>query len=135
MPNDLLLASGQPFTLFEYLYRDAGNFKSRGAVLLSGTLSQAERDLIASKMEGGEFFIAEQIDVKTLYAALHEYSGGMTVDDHVWHCFEGFHDVRDGDKIDGMECWGTTSQFKEIFEKVDSWNLSLSAHALLARSS
>lgn len=79
MRNEMGLASSQPWTLFKYLYRDASNFKSRGSVVLSGLLSVAERGFIASKMEGGEFFIAEQIGVKPLYEALYELSDGVTI--------------------------------------------------------
>jgi hypothetical protein len=131
MPNEMPLARDQPHTLFEYLYRDAGNFKSRGSILLSGRLSPPERSLIESKMEGGEFFIAEQIGIKPLYEALYEFSGGMTQDDHVWHCFEAFHDVGDCDQIDDMECWGTTAEFVKKFARVQNWNLRFSLHAVL----
>lgn len=131
MPDDRQSASGQASTLFNYVYRDAGNFKSRGSVLLSGRLSPSERELIQGKMESGEFFIAEQIGVIPLYAALYQYSGGMTDEDHVWHCFEEFQDVCEGDQVAGMGCWGTTEEFAQKFEQVCSWNLTLSPHARL----
>lgn len=118
-------------TIFEYLYRDAGNFKSHGSVLLSGQISQSERDLIEGKLESGEFFIAEQIGVEPLYEELYKFSGGMIQQDHVWHSFGGFRDVSDDDQIDDTECWGTTSEFTKKFASVDGWNLRLSRHAAL----
>ena len=121
-------------TIFEYLYRDAANFKSYGSILLSGQITQSERDLIEGKLESGEFFIAEQIGVKPLYEALYEFSGGMVEQDHVWHSFGGFREVTDADRPDEMKCWGTTSEFTRRFARVDSWNLQLSRHAVLAPS-
>jgi hypothetical protein len=127
----MLNKTPQKHTLFEYFYGDAGNFKSHGSILLSGHISQSERELIESKMESGEFFIAEQIGVKPLYNALYEFSGGMTQADHVWHCFERFRIIDDHDQIDEMELWGTTSEFRKKFESNEGWNLSLSPHAAL----
>jgi hypothetical protein len=123
--------SSQTYTLFEYLYRDAGNFKAHGMILLSGQISQAERGLIESKLESGEFFIAEQIGIRPLYDALYQYSGGMTDQDHVWHSSEGFRAPTGEDLIDSMDCWGTVHQFVEMFARVERWSLRLSAHAML----
>ena len=33
-------------TAFDYMYRDAGNFKAFGAVLIEGSLNEAERNSI-----------------------------------------------------------------------------------------
>lgn len=131
MPHDTHSVSRQAFTLFNYVYRDAGNFKSRGSVLLSGSFSRSEREKIEGRMESGEFFIAEQIGVTPLYSTLYQYSGGMTDEDHVWHCFEEFQDVCEGDLIDEMSCWGTCERFAQSFEQVGNWNLTLSPHARL----
>jgi hypothetical protein len=55
---------------FEYLYRCAGNYKEWGEVLLSNPehrpLDELEAE-IRSNLIDGEFFIAEQIGIPTLY--------------------------------------------------------------------
>ncbi len=129
MQDERQSGGGKTCTLFKYSYRDAGNFKSCGSVLLSGRLSQSERQLIEGKMESSEFFIAEEIGITPLYASLYAYSGGMTDEDHVWHFFEEFEDVCDSDNIADMSCWGTCEEFAQRFELVSSWNLTLSPHA------
>lgn len=117
------------FTIFEYLYRDAANFKSYGSILLSGRITQPERELIEGKLESGEFFIAEQIGIQPLYEALYELSGGATEQDHAWHSFGGFRDVTDADALDDMECWGSTEEFTKRFARIKSWNVQHSPHA------
>jgi hypothetical protein len=119
------------FTIFEYLYRDAGNFKSYGSILLLGQISRTEHGVIERKMESGEFFIAEQIGVKALYKELYKFSGGMTQQDHVWHSFVEFRGVNDDDHIDDMEVWGTVVDFIKKFASIGEWNLRLSRHAML----
>jgi hypothetical protein len=72
---------------FEYLYRDASNYKSWGTLLLKGMVSASDEEQIKSHFESGEFFIAEQLEIPPLYADLWEFSSGPTGEDHVWHTF------------------------------------------------
>ena len=125
------LGSYPAYTIFEYLYCDAGNFKARGSVLLAGSMSTVERDAIVSKMESREFFIAEQIGIATLCHVLYETSGGPTSDDHVWHTFEGFREVADLSSYLDETCWGTVREFIQRFDEVVDWNLLLSPHSNL----
>jgi hypothetical protein len=48
-------------TRFNYLYRDAGNFKSCGSILLEGKLSAEDQERILARLEDGLFFVAEQL--------------------------------------------------------------------------
>lgn len=123
---------GSCHTIFEYLYCDASNFKARGSLLLSGSLAANERNRIASKMECGEFFIAEQVGADPLYESLYAYSNGPTAEDHVWHTFVGFRDVADDDSVSDMTCWGSSKEFLKRFDEVAEWNLLLSPHSRLA---
>lgn len=75
------------FTVFEYMYRDAGNYKVHGALYLDGRLADFEIDELCSRLEGGEYFIAEQIGVPSLRPQLLFLSDGPTCDDHAWHEF------------------------------------------------
>jgi len=85
-----------PLTGFEYRYRDAGNFKASGRLLLTGSLSESERDEIIARLEDSELFIAEQIGIPTLYGQLYAINGGPNDDDHCWHEFVRFCDIGAG---------------------------------------
>jgi hypothetical protein len=114
------------WTAFDYLYRDGGNFKAFGSVALCGDLSQSDQNSIKSHLESGEFFIAEQVGVPTLYDELHRWSDGPTQSDHCWHEFAGFRelDVPPG----GAQLFIGSSEFLARFEAVECWNQQLSVH-------
>ncbi len=113
---------------FNYLYRDAGNFKVHGSILLSGKLTNEQQAEIVMKLESEEFFIAEQVGLRPLYDALYEFSGGMTREDHVWHSFDGFEQVLNDSQIDDAEFWGTAAELLRRFRNVASWSLRRSRH-------
>lgn len=48
------------YCVFEYLYRDAGNYKVWGELLLQGALSDADVECLRERFVGGKYFIAEQ---------------------------------------------------------------------------
>lgn len=111
---------------FEYLYRDASNYKAFGVLLLEGKASNSHRAKIIEVLDGGEFFIAEQVGVPTLYEELWKFSNGPSDDDHVWHTFVR---LRAATKRDLREAvWGTLDELVEKFSAVKNWNLSLSPH-------
>jgi hypothetical protein len=110
---------------FDYMYRDAGNFKAFGTVILEGSLSAADQVLIRSRLSGGEFFIAEQVGVPTLYQELYRWSGGPTDLDHCWHEFVGFREIAAPEKkCDGSE----VDEFIRRFAAVGDWDQALSPH-------
>ena len=112
--------------VFDYMYRDAANYKAYGALLLKGEATEENQRRLESKLESGEFFIAEQIGIPALYGELWEYSDGPTEEDHVWHTFNLFRPPmeEDGD----LPVWGTVSELVERFEKVTFWREDLSPH-------
>ena len=78
---------------FEYRYRDGGNFKAYGWIVLDRPLNPSEERLVRSCLESGEFFIAEQIGIPPLYEQLYQWSNGPTLSDHCWHELVGFHEL------------------------------------------
>lgn len=78
---------------FEYLYRDAGNFKNWGEIVFSNArnfnvdhvTAMAERVLIEST-----YFVASQADVPDLH--FDEYNEKL---DHGWHEFHAFQGTDD----------------------------------------
>jgi hypothetical protein len=117
------------WTVFEYLYRDAGNFKAFGSVLLKGRVSDDNRDAIRSRLESGEFFIAEQVGVPPLYEQLYQWSAGPTESDHCWHEFVGFREI-DGPES-SVTYVGDAATFVARFAAVTGWEESLSPHSAL----
>ena len=113
-------------SIFEYLYRDASNYKSWGALLLEGTATDAEVTDFLGQFEAGSYFIAEQLGIAPLYSALWAISGGPSDDDHVWHTF---HALRAATAQD-METpvFGTLAELIQKINAVEAWDEALSPH-------
>lgn len=120
------------FTLFDYLYRDAGNFKAYGALLLEGSFGDAELEKMRGRFDSGLYFVAEQIYVPPLYDLLwKECESAPCGDlDHVWHEFEGVHPATESD-IASMKPWGRAQQLLALVADVREWNLKLSPNWFL----
>ncbi|MGB4912009.1 MAG: hypothetical protein WBO95_07730 [Candidatus Dechloromonas phosphoritropha] len=112
------------FSIFDYLYRDASNYKSWGSLLLEGRATEVELEALRTGLNCGEFFIAEQVGIPPLYAELWQLSDGPTEDDHVWHTF---HELRpaNAEEITGAP-WGKVTELIARFITVRSWDEQLS---------
>jgi hypothetical protein len=119
------------WTAFEYMYRDAGNFKAFGTVTLEGAISTRDQRLICCCLADGEFFIAEQVGVPPLYEHLYEWSGGPTQSDHCWHEFVGFRELA---ILEDPTCTTRADEFVSRFVNLQTWDESLSPHFSLADS-
>jgi len=114
------------FSIFEYLYRDAGNYKTWCSVLLVGRATPVDTEIVKAGLDRGEFFIAEQIG---LPAAYRKADGAMhvpTEDDHVWHEFSELRPA-EADDIVGTP-WGTVAELVARFGSVQRWDQRLSPH-------
>lgn len=115
-------------TIFEYCYRDAGNFKAFGTILLDGAVPSHLEAQIRSALKDEEYFIAEQIGVPPLYDQLYLWSNGPIETDHCWHEFVGFKEV-DKTKISTKYAETmTVAEFAERFTSVVQWDGALSPH-------
>lgn len=114
------------FTVFDYVYRDASNYKVWGSLLLDGAAVDTDAAQISAVLNGRDYFIAEQLGIPVLYQKLWAYSGGPNQDDHVWHTFEGFREPRE-DEL-SLPIWGTVREFVDRFAAVDKWDETLSPH-------
>ena len=112
--------------LFDYMYRDASNYKACGALLLTGGVTEEGHKRLVSKLEGGEFFIAEQIGIPALYEELWVFSDRPTEDDHVWHTCNLFRAPIEEEA--NLPVWGSVSELIKRFEKISAWNEELSPH-------
>ena len=69
---------------FNYLYRDGNNYKQFGYIIFcnpSNVDVEVIESIIRSELIDGEFFIAENWDIPTLFFEVHNE------DDHAWHEF------------------------------------------------
>lgn len=114
----------QSIVAFDYLYRDAGNFKSFGTIILRGNLSLENQRRIINAMESEEFFVAEQVSIPSLYNELFKLSGGRIPSDHAWHSFSQFRqlDLEPESEI----VWGSSDDLLSAFEAVSEWDISMS---------
>ena len=113
-------------SIFDYLYRDASNYKSWGSLLFEGHATETEIEQLRAQLNCGEFFIAEQVGIPALDAELWQFSDGPTEDDHVWH---SFHELRaaNTEEITATP-WGTVSELIARFKSVRGWDEQLSPH-------
>ena len=115
-------------TVFEYCYRDAGNFKAFGHLTLNGVLSLGEISTIRERLSGDGLFIAEQINVPPLYEQLYQWSGGPTSSDHCWHEFVDIKVLDKAERPEGSHEGGDSQEFLAHLLAIDSWDEDLSPH-------
>ncbi len=114
------------FSVFDYCYRDASNYKAWGTLLLQGACSTSDIESVRKQLDSGEFFIAEQLGIPPLYGELWELSSGPTIDDHVWHTFFALRTATPEET--------NTSVFSKVenliskIKNVETWNETLSPH-------
>lgn len=118
------------WTLFAYRYRDAGNFKARGAVALEGVADSDDWKRALESLED-DLFIAEQLDIPPLYAKLYQWSGGPSAMDHCWHEFVALTIVDEAALNPDIPRVGTAAAFVKCLAAVKDWNGALSPHFAL----
>ena len=118
------------YHIFEYLYRDASNFKAFGQLLLVGKISEVYIAELWSYLDGEEYFVAEQVNIPTLYSQLWKYSNGPTPADHAFHEFSSLR-AATKEEISAVQLWGEASYMLEAFRMAhqQSWNCCLSVHS------
>lgn len=114
------------FSVFEYFYRDASNYRTCSQLLLKGLFLIAHIKTMQTHFESGEFFIAEQLGVPALYGELWALSSGPTEDDHVWRTF---HNLRPATAADiATDVFDTMDNLISKISTVGTWNQKLSPH-------
>ena len=103
--------------VFEYLYRDASNYKVGGEIFLSGVPTQNDMAALRACLDSGEYFVAEQVGIPALYKELWDLSGGPNSDDHALHEFVALR-VASEDERKSPRLFGDLSNFIKTFEAV-----------------
>jgi hypothetical protein len=70
-------------TRFNYLYRDASNYKSWGSVVFRSGIDDTLSARLSAALESTEFFIADQIRIPEVFLP----DWPLEQDDHCWHGF------------------------------------------------
>jgi hypothetical protein len=117
------------FSIFEYLYRDSGNFKVWGALLLSGSSSDEDEAILRSYLEAGELFVAEQVGIPVLYLDLWALSNGRTHEDHAYHEFVALRPATLDDDLSGHVTNSVLNLLAVFRRNMGRWNCSLSPNA------
>jgi len=111
--------------VFEYLYRDAANYKAWGEILLSGVPSQDDIAVLRACLESGEYFVAEQVGIPPVYKELWDLSDGPTSDDHALHEFVALRAASKNERK-SLPLFGELSSLLGTFQTITKWNYSLS---------
>ncbi|MCC5611340.1 hypothetical protein LC612_32500 [Nostoc sp. CHAB 5834] len=76
------------YSVFEYSYRDAYNYKVFGHFALDGALTPEQISEIENKLSDGEFFIPFDLHLPGLRDLQPQMSNYPSESDHVWHALE-----------------------------------------------
>ena len=116
------------YSVMEYLYRDADNFKAFGQILITGKNIDIDIDKIKSFLDSGEYFVAEQVGIPTLYSQLWKYSNGPTIADHAFHELIDFRAATDKE-VFSLEVWEDIATLLSTLRNVgQDWDCRQSVH-------
>ena len=115
------------YSVFDYQYRDAGNYKAPGLVLLLGPHDAALDQAIHECCDSWDHFVAEQVGLPTLYAELYIFSDGPTIDDIAFHEFQRLRPAT-REEAETLPPWGTLDDLVGRFRAVRYWDCALSPH-------
>lgn len=113
--------------VFEYLYRDAGNWKTYGALLLQGSSSEDSRALLRGCLEWEDLFVAEQVNVPSLCPAhWADHGEGPSDLDHAYHEFIDLRPATD-EEVAAMPLAGALDEMMvRMRAAAGCWNVALS---------
>ncbi|QCO67541.1 hypothetical protein E5843_06725 [Luteimonas yindakuii] len=115
----------QPSSIFEYFYRDAGNFTTTGRLRLSGIDDAADAE-IRRCLDWGHQFVAEQVGVPSLCREHWESVGDGPSDlDHAYHEFGGLRPATPEDAT--LAVWGPVkAMVSRMRSAAGKWDVTLS---------
>lgn len=126
MPTNL--RKGREFCIFEYMYRDAGNWKTFGLLLMHGNGEDVQA-LLEACLECGRQFVAEQVNVPPLHMKHFADCGEGPSDlDHAFHEFICLRPATEEEQM-GMKVHCTLQGFVVRMQKAAGhWDVTLSPY-------
>lgn len=121
--------SGLPYCVLEYLYRDAGNWKTYGEVVLAGRLRCAQVREVAMILDADRLFVPEQLGLPPLQAVHAKTYGAGAGLDHAFHELLGFRPAVAADLI-GSGPVGSVDDLIAMLRRANrEWDCDLSPYA------
>ncbi len=112
--------------VFEYMYRDAGNWKTHGALLLLGEARNVRHEL-RKCLEPGDLFVAEQIKVPSLCEEHFATTGDGPSDmDHAYHQFVDLRPAGEEDRASMPVTGSLTELLTRMQSAAGRWDVRLS---------
>lgn len=119
------------YCVFDYMYRDAGNWKTYGALLLAGDADEAGAPL-RQCLEWEDLFVAEQVGVASLCARHWADHNAEPSDlDHAYHEFVGLRRATD-EEVAAMPLAGSLHELIDRMRAAAGrWDVSMSPNCYL----
>ena len=121
-------SNDQGFCIFEYMYRDAGNWKTFGLLLMKGNC-EGMQGVLEACLEWENQFVAEQVDVPPLHRKHFSDCGEGPSDlDHAFHEFLCLRPATNEEQVD-MQAHCTLQDFiVRMQESAGHWDVTLSPY-------
>ena len=114
------------YCIFEYQYRDAGNWKTQGELLLNGRAEDAS-DALRQCLESGDLFVAEQVGVPSLCEEHFSICGEGPSDlDHAYHEFIALRPATDEDVATLQVAGSLDDLLLRMRKAAGRWDVTLS---------
>jgi|SRR5690606_3887509 len=116
---------GTGTSIFEYMYRDGGNFKTHGRLFLAGFDAAAEAEVVRC-LDWGRQFVAEQVGIPSLcrehWASLDDGPSDL---DHAFHEFICLREATPDDSP--LPVWGVVGTLVARMQSAAGrWDVRLS---------
>ena len=109
------------YSIFEYRYRDGGNFKSSDFVILDGQITEGNIELLTSCLIDGMWFMAHQIGLPDLFEGVRKW--GQSDLDVSWHEFVVLRPATEKEILE-KPCFGKLADLLDTFKRSkDHWKL------------
>lgn len=114
---------------FEYMYRDAGNWKTFGLIVLDGPTPPDIANTISAALDGGLLFVAEQVDVPPLQQShIAEYGSSEEDLDHAFHEIVDLRLATSDDRQHAIKSLSAARVAKLFGEARGRWDCRLSPY-------
>lgn len=114
--------------VFEYMYRDAANWKTSGRVLLTGQSCASHVDAIVEGLDSGAFFVAGQIGIPALQQQHLDFYDPIDDEDldHAFHEFVALRPAEPNELRELPIVGPVTDLIARVQSSANRWDCTLS---------